>query len=58
MAWLQKHVVDQDKAMLEMSEAITRLRREVVALRERQENLGASGAGAGEDAATERPPHY
>jgi len=56
LAWLERHVVEQDKAMLEMSDDITRLRRELLALRDRT----ASGPAAAEpsDIANERPPHY
>jgi SlyX protein len=55
LAWLERHVVEQDKAMLEMSDDIIRLRRELRALKERQSSgdLGESGS-----LADERPPHY
>ncbi|HEY9155159.1 MAG TPA: SlyX family protein [Opitutaceae bacterium] len=57
IAWLERHVVEQDRAMLEMAETLQRLKQELVALR-------ASGAGANPRAgetdgeANERPPHY
>jgi len=55
LAWLERHVVEQDKVMLELSDDLTRLRRELLALRERQ----SSGAqNEPDDTANERPPHY
>jgi SlyX protein len=33
LAWLERHVTEQDRAMLELHEANTRLRRELAALR-------------------------
>lgn len=57
IAWLERHVVEQDRAMLEMAEVVQRLKQELVALR-------ASGAGAParasetDDGTNERPPHY
>jgi SlyX protein len=57
IAWLERHVVEQDRAMLEMAEMIQRLKQELMALR-------ATGAGAptraseADGEASERPPHY
>lgn len=56
IAYLERHVVEQDKAMLEFAADLARLRREVKSLRERQAS-GAADEG-GEEAADERPPHY
>jgi len=56
IAYLERHVVEQDKAMLEFAEDLARLRREVKSLREPQSG-GASGEG-GEELQDERPPHY
>ena len=53
IAYLERHVTEQDKAMLEMADAIKRLNREVKTLRERE-----AGGGGEESAAEERPPHY
>ncbi len=50
IAYLERHVTEQDKAMLEMAEEIAGLRREVKRLRDRP--AGESAAG------DERPPHY
>ncbi|MEY3775413.1 MAG: hypothetical protein RLZZ129_2193 [Verrucomicrobiota bacterium] len=57
IAYLERHVVEQDRAMLEMSEQLARLRAALLALRER---LPEAGTGGGEPAtpADERPPHY
>ncbi len=59
IAYLERHVTEQDKAMLEMSHDIARLGRELKALRERDAG-GASGGGGGDEggARDERPPHY
>jgi SlyX protein len=55
IAYLERHVTEQDKAMLEFADELARLRREMKALREKH----ASGGGAGDDEPTdERPPHY
>jgi SlyX protein len=55
IAYLERHVAEQDKAMLEMAEDIARLSRELIALRERP-----SSGSRGEDdlPPDERPPHY
>jgi SlyX protein len=55
LAWLERHVVEQDKAMLEMSDDLTRLRRELLALRDRQSSGSPSEP---DETANERPPHY
>lgn len=59
IAYLERHVTEQDKAMLEMSDAIRRLSREVKTLRERDATGGAGSGSPGEEALPdERPPHY
>lgn len=57
IAYLERHVTEQDKAMLEFAEELTRLRREVKSLSGR---LTSGSAPAGEEGAPieERPPHY
>jgi SlyX protein len=55
ITWLQRHVVEQDKAMLELSDELARLRAEMKALRER---LAGLGEGSEPNAPDERPPHY
>jgi SlyX protein len=59
LAWFERHVIEQDKAMLELGDLVERLRREVLALRDRAGTSGGGGGGgpAGE-APEERPPHY
>jgi len=54
-AWLERHVVEQDRAMLTMSDELRRLKEEFQRQRER-----AAGAvpDAGPSDASERPPHY
>jgi len=56
LAWLQRHVTEQDKAMLQMSDDIARLRRELLVLRDRTPsgNLPAEP----DASSNERPPHY
>lgn len=57
IAFLEHHVTEQDKVMLEFSEEIARLRRELQRLALR---VASSGGGAGElgGLSDERPPHY
>lgn len=56
MAYLERHVTEQDKAMLEMAEDIARLRRELATFRERP--AGGATSSAGDSPLDERPPHY
>lgn len=59
IAYLERHVTEQDKAMLELAEELDSLRREVRSWRERAS--AAAGPGGGTEAAPpehERPPHY
>lgn len=60
IAWLEHHVTQQDKAMLEMAKRLDRLQAELVRLRERSTSVGVSeSGGAGSDSEPmERPPHY
>lgn len=53
LAWLQRHVAEQDKAMLRMAEDIDQLRRLVAELRGKL--AGEPGETPGPE---ERPPHY
>jgi SlyX protein len=55
ITWLQRHVVEQDKAMLELGDELARLREEVKAMRAR---LAGLDEGAEPSAPDERPPHY
>ena len=56
IAYLERHVTEQDRAMLEFSDELGRLRREIKALRERA--AGDAPRGDGETTPEERPPHY
>lgn len=58
IAFLEHHVTQQDKAMLEFSEAIERLKREVAMLSLRLAQASEGRAGDGVSAEEERPPHY
>lgn len=55
-AHLQRHQMEQDKAMLELSEDVMRLRRELKALQARTQN--ASSGESDPLNVDERPPHY
>lgn len=54
--WLERHVVEQDRAMSEMAEELRRLRREIETLRERQRTAAAEEEAGG--APEPPPPHY
>lgn len=56
LAWLERHVLEQDKAMLEMSDAAARLRKELLVIQGRL--ASASSGGEGDAPLDERPPHY
>ena len=57
IAYLERHVVEQDKAMLEFAEDLERLKRELKGLSGKLSSSGPSGSG--ENSPTdERPPHY
>ncbi len=57
IAYLERHVVEQDKAMLELSEELEHLRRELKLLSVRLAAGGSSG-GSENQLTDERPPHY
>ena len=57
IAYLERHVTEQDKAMLELVEQVEALRRELKGLRDRSAS-GGGQQGGGEDLPDERPPHY
>lgn len=54
IAYLERHVVEQDKAMLELSDDLARLRLELRQLRAQR----APQSSGEELPADERPPHY
>lgn len=55
VAYLERHQTEQDKAMLELTELVERLRADLKVTRERVANQGEAGEG---EQADERPPHY
>lgn len=57
IAYLERHVVEQDKAMLEMSELLNRIKSELGTMRDRMEDA-APGSGDATSLLDERPPHY
>lgn len=52
LAHLQRHVTEQDKAMLELADELARVRRELEQFRQR------ATPAEPDDAAGDRPPHY
>lgn len=57
LAWLERHIEEQDKVMLEQAEAIDRLRAELRLLRDRAAS-GSDEASRLPPPAADRPPHY
>lgn len=55
LAWLQRHVTEQDKAMLEMAGQLDRMKAELLRLKQRAESTPTVGE---PNATEERPPHY
>lgn len=53
-AHLQRHSLEQDKAMLALADELARVRRELEQLRDRLRPAGEEPGGP----ASERPPHY
>jgi SlyX protein len=53
IAYLERHVTAQDRAMLELTEELDTVRRELRRLRE-----GRGEPGSAPEPADERPPHY
>ena len=58
IAYLERHVTEQDKAMLGLADELAALRREMKNWRERTLSGGADGSAGGEMPQDERPPHY
>ncbi|MDB6093282.1 MAG: SlyX protein [Verrucomicrobia bacterium] len=56
IAYLERHVTEQDKVMLELGDTVAKLRLELGALRERSGGAGRADSEA--NPADERPPHY
>jgi len=57
IAWLEKHVLEQDKAMLAMADEQARLKKAFIEMRERLLVQGGDSEGS-ISAADEKPPHY
>lgn len=57
IAYLERHVVEQDKVMLGLTEQVERLKRELAGWRERVAAVGDASPGPSSPA-DERPPHY
>lgn len=57
IAYLERHVTEQDKAMLELSEELARLKREFKLLGARL-STGAPGSVEESSPMDDRPPHY
>ncbi len=55
LAWLERHVTEQDKAMLALNEELARLRAELKKLRERP---AADAEDRDQPEPDARPPHY
>lgn len=58
IAYLERHVTEQDRAMLALSDEFERMKRELQNLRERSASGGAPGGGEEDGAGFEKPPHY
>jgi SlyX protein len=56
IAYLERHVTEQDKAMLEMADDLARLKREMAALQDRAPS--SPRPVEDDESADERPPHY
>lgn len=55
VAWLERHVLEQDKAMMELGDELLGARKLLQQLQERLRTGGDSGEISD---ANERPPHY
>ncbi len=58
IAWLERHVIEQDRVMLELGEENSRLKKELGLLRGRVSAERLPGEGEIGSVADERPPHY
>jgi SlyX protein len=58
IAYLERHVTEQDRAMLELIERIEALRRELKTIREHEVRGRGSEKDDNQDLSDERPPHY
>ena len=58
IAWLERHIVQQDKAMLEMAQENERLRQQLQLLRLKVGEGASSSPGDASFPLNDRPPHY
>ena len=58
IAYLEHHVTQQDKAMLEMAETLERLKRDLKILALRLASATEERGGGAPPSEQERPPHY
>lgn len=59
IAWLERHVGEQDKVMLELAETNARLKAQLIALHGRVSSIPANEDRVGNGVLPEeRPPHY
>jgi len=58
IAYLERHVTEQDKAMLEFAADLAAVRRDLKRLIERAAGAGDGGAPESGKLPDERPPHY
>jgi SlyX protein len=58
IAYLERHVTEQDKVMLELADEVAKLRREMKSVRERSSSSAPNESRPDEPFSDERPPHY
>ena len=58
IAFLEKHIEEQDRAMYDMSRQMDRLERQVTLLTELVKGNAEAGPSGPASLADERPPHY
>ena len=58
IAYLERHVTEQDRAMLALSDEFERMKRELQNLRERPASNVPPGGGDDDGGGFEKPPHY
>ena len=56
-AWMERHLAEQDRVILELTESVRQLRAELGRLRERAEGAEGPEGGPGAGPIDERPPH-
>lgn len=58
LAWLERHVLAQDKAMLELAKTHDALRKQFLEFKGRVASQGSAGASDEIFDGNEKPPHY